>query len=320
MQSITIWLSIALGILFFLEIFDYFVLYRKQGWFRSLCFLFVVCVMLPYPLLVPENLGWIRFFFSMVVFNKILKSLEITYNHVNPEHLKSFGRYLFWSLNFPEPTWPATEDQAFQSKIQGKKRIFRSLIKLALLSGLFVFSTIFSFVDTLFYVRMLWLMLVAYLLFSALIDMITGITMQSGIFLEEVFDSPLLAKSPREFWGKRWNLYFRNVCHRNVFEPLGGTKRPVLAVVCVFGVSSLLHEYMIFVSAGKSCLGYMTLFFSCHCLATIAQTLLTKKIGKKKIFPAPIAIALHLSWMILVIPIFMEPILLLFPAHTWKLW
>ena len=319
MNFTTSWLVCALAILMLLEIFDYFVLQRQQGQTRFFCLLFVIFAMIPYPFLVPDSLSWIRFFFAMVVFNKIIKSLEITYHRVNPSHLKSFSRYLFWSLNFPEPTWPDTKEQAAQARKQGQKRILRFFFKETLVFGLFCLSTLLPQMHEWTYAKMLWLILFVYLHFSGIIDLITGVVMQSGIFLEEIFDAPLLSQSPREFWGRRWNIYFRNVSHRNIFLPMQGKIPVTMAVICVFGFSIMLHEYMIWVSLGTH-LGYMTAFFSIHCAATIAQTWFIRKTGKKKIFPVPVAICLYLTWMVLTVPLFMSPMLAIFPVHTWKLW
>ncbi|NUM37401.1 MAG: hypothetical protein HUU50_22900, partial [Candidatus Brocadiae bacterium] len=304
------WLAFALLALMALEIFDYFILQKQTGQSRFFCLIFAIAGILPYPFFVPESLlyaNWIRFFFAMVVFNKIIKSIEIAYYRVKPEHLESFGRYLFWSLNFPEPTWPKTQEDASIAKKQGQIRILRFFLKETLVLGLVCLSTLFPEMHNWIPIKMLWLMLFAYLHFSGLIDIITGVVMQSGIMLEEVFDSPLVSQSPREFWGKRWNIYFRNVSHRNIFLPAQGKMPVVLGVICVFALSIILHEYMIWVSLGVQYLGYMTAFFSIHCAATIAQTWFRQKTGKKKIFPMPVAICLNLSWMILTAPIFMYP-------------
>ncbi|CEI95141.1 hypothetical protein RMCBS344292_09340 [Rhizopus microsporus] len=59
----------------------------------------------------------------------------------------------------------------------------------------------------------------AYLIFGAA-DIIAGaIQTVSGQKMEDMFDSPFIATSPRDFWSRRWNRHIRNLLHRQVFRP-----------------------------------------------------------------------------------------------------
>lgn len=75
--------------------------------------------------------------------------------------------------------------------------------------------------------------------------------------------SPPLAKSLSDFWGRRWNVWTSDLFRQIIFRPLH--KRPMLALVMVFLVSGVFHEWAInvplYVVTGKNCFGSMILYF-----------------------------------------------------------
>lgn len=307
------WLPAFLAALAAMELYDYFVLRGRCGAARfwGVSLLSVAAVV--WPFLSPAQ-PILRFVLGMVVFNKIIKTIELAYGRVSdPQMVATFGRYLFWSLNFPDTQWPATRDDAVKARQDGMRRLGRFLAKAVVSAGLVALLLTVPAIRDYYWLKITWWLFLACFGFSGVSDFVTGSAMLTGVRFIEMFDSPLLARSPREFWSKRWNLYFREVCHRNVFLPLGGAKRPLLAVCAVFAVSALMHEYLIFVSIGWNMIGYMSAFFALHCCATIAQTLLGRMLGKKKLLPRPVAIILHIAWMILTSPLLIMPLLQIFP-------
>ncbi len=292
---------------------DYFLLKASHGIQRILgiCCVIMVSILLPFWL--PTTSPILLFLAAMIVFNKIIKTLEIAYSRVyDPAMVESFPRYLFWSMNFPDSVWPASIEQRQHNRKQGQKRLLRSIPKWIALVCLWLCTSTFPILYEYYYLKMLCLGLSGYFVFAGLVDCVIGIMMQTGIYFQEIFNNPLMSSSPREMWGKRWNLYFRDVAHRNIFLPLGGTKRPLIAVCAVFATSALLHEYLIFVSQGFSMFGYMSLFFLLQCLATIAQTTLTHWLAKKSVLPNSLGIMLHQLWLLLTLPLLAEPMLCIF--------
>jgi hypothetical protein len=71
-----------------------------------------------------------------------------------------------------------------------------------------------------------------------------------GCDAKPIMDWPAKSQSLAEFWGKRWNLAFRDLTHRYLFRPL--TKRFGVAGATAVGfvVSGLVHELAITVPAG----------------------------------------------------------------------
>ncbi len=148
-----------------------------------------------------------------------------------------------------------------------------------------------------------------YLGFSGLTDILSGLAMQGGIWLHESFVFPPAARSPRDFWGQRWNLFIHRFAARNIFVPFGGRRRPLRAMAAVFIASGLLHEYLVLASGGtwSPYAGYMMLFFALHGLAAGVQTQLERR-HKRARLPRPVAVALHQAWMTCTAPLFFAPL------------
>lgn len=65
-----------------------------------------------------------------------------------------------------------------------------------------------------------------------------------------IMDAPVRSTSLAEFWGRRWNLAFRDYSHRFVFRPAARRWNGSVATWCVFLFSGLIHELAISVPAG----------------------------------------------------------------------
>ena len=317
-----LWLVLSIILLTLMQIYDYYVLRNSNGFLRVAALSILVAGALCWPYLVPADLLLVRFLFAMIVFNKIIKSVEIAYNRVHdPAMVENFGRYLMWSSNFPDTIWSKTKEDKQKARQGGIQRIQRGILKYIVVGIFMAFSTAFHGMHAYYYFSMLWLAFLAYFVFSGLADLVTGMIMLSGVGMVELFNNPLLARSPTRILGTSAGTF---ILERFVtvifFYPLGGPKRPLIATVAVFLVSVLLHEYMIFVCLGATMLGYMTAFFMIHCLATIIQTILAHKTGRKEIFPRWSAIIMHSAWLVLTLPLLAEPILKIIPITTWRLW
>jgi D-alanyl-lipoteichoic acid acyltransferase DltB (MBOAT superfamily) len=143
--------------------------------------------------------------------------------------------------------------------------------------------------------------------------------MQTGVRIGPMFDAPLLARSPRDFWSRRWNLAFRNLMHRLVFEPIRARGFPRLGVALVFALSAAIHEYLVVAALGRT-RGHMTAFFLLHGLATLADGTLARLRGGRRLLPRPLAIAAHLVWFLATTPLFFAPVLEIYSVHRWRLW
>ena len=81
-----------------------------------------------------------------------------------------------------------------------------------------------------------------------------------GLDFDDPFDSPFLARTPGEFWGRRWNTWVTHMLHRYVFVPSAGRHHPFRGTLAAFAVSGLVHE-AIFARVPGAAFGWMLAYF-----------------------------------------------------------
>jgi Membrane bound O-acyl transferase family len=90
---------------------------------------------------------------------------------------------------------------------------------------------------------------------------IVGLLWQSfGVNARPIMSAPLRSTSLGEFWGKRWNLGFRQLAHELIFRPLLRTLGAGAAGFLVFVVSGLIHDLVISLPA-RAGYGLPTAYF-----------------------------------------------------------
>jgi D-alanyl-lipoteichoic acid acyltransferase DltB (MBOAT superfamily) len=83
---------------------------------------------------------------------------------------------------------------------------------------------------------------------------------QIGIAATPIMRTPLFAASLADFWGKRWNLAFRDFAHTFVFRPTHRRTGAAAATMLVFLASGLIHDLVISLPA-KAGYGWPTVYF-----------------------------------------------------------
>ncbi len=81
-----------------------------------------------------------------------------------------------------------------------------------------------------------------------------------GIRAEPIMSAPLRSASLAEFWGKRWNLGFRQLAHELIFRPLYRSLGADVAGFLIFAASGLIHDLVISVPP-RAGYGLPTLYF-----------------------------------------------------------
>ena len=264
----------------------------------------------------PERSG-LRFLLLLPSLLLMIKTWEIAVN--KPREEVFFGAYsslFFWSVFWPEGHR--------SSEVSVRKAVRRKWAKTAafiVLKGLTVFGLLGlnDWVDlhSNWFTSVTWMGFTMYLSLAVVIDTYRLLSHWFGIDQPDFFNAPPLARNPRDFWGRRWNLWFTQTTHRLIFQPLGGEQRPVVAASGVFVFSALMHEYMVMVSLGRFD-GRMIVFFLLHGGATILFTIFAKGYGRKLTLPAPVAVPVHFVWFVATAPLFFGPLDDIFTLHEWS--
>lgn len=278
-----------------------------------------IVVPLAVPFVVP--VGWVypRALTSVLCIVMAGKAYELWRDRVpEPRLLQHPGTFCFWLLVPPKAQLPHDVAEADRVRAQGRGRLLRAALKVPGVAALTLVHLHWPAVHHDPWVEAFWALWLTYLGVSAFVDLVSGLAMQTGIDVAEGFDAPPLARSPRDFWGQRWNLVVHDLVFRHVFMPLGGIRKPLRSTMGVFIVSGLIHELFVL-----SCLGhvgrypgFMLLFFAIHGVAVMAQLAWDRGPGRRSTMARPLAIALHLGWITLTSPLFFAPLGEIF-ARAW---
>lgn len=144
------------------------------------------------------------------------------------------------------------------------------------------------------------LMLYFVLNLTAASDFLSAFCLLLGADIDDLFDAPLWAQSPRDFWSRRWNKFINRFALKHVALPIGRRYTPSAVIIVVFATSGAFHEYFAWgVGKEDAKYGSMMLFFSIQG----AVVWLGEKV---KIPPLPHALetALTFTWMMLTAPLF----------------
>jgi hypothetical protein len=279
---------------------------RSTIWLPS-AGLLAAALMVGAPWLVPASLPAMRLFAGLLGWLAVTKAAELARNLPrDPQTRASTGAFVLWLL-MPRPsTWPTTATERARFRAEGAQRGLRGLSKAVCLLGLIALSLSQPGLHTHLWLHSAWGLCLCYLVFSGGMDLLTCIPMLFGVHVAENFDSPFLAASPSELWARRWNFWFHEFVRREVFLPL--RRSPRRAVLATFAVSGLAHEYLVVAALGRSS-GQMLAFFMLQGLAVLLSH---RRAGR---LPRKLTWALHMGWLILTLPLFLQPILQIAPLH-----
>ncbi|HKH99969.1 MAG TPA: MBOAT family protein [Candidatus Sulfotelmatobacter sp.] len=100
-----------------------------------------------------------------------------------------------------------------------------------------------------------------------------------GIDAQPIMLKPILSKTLSEFWGKRWNLGFRQLAHDLIFHPLHRRTGVAAAGLLVFVASGLIHDLVISLPA-RGGYGLPTGYFILQGLGvTLERSALGRQLG-----------------------------------------
>ena len=246
------WIVFSL-LLVSLPIYAYLVL-RPRGGKRGIFALtpaVAAAAALPFAMPAPPEARALASVVAVVLAAKCFELARGSYR--DPAMLATFPRFVFWMFIPPDSRAPKTTGDAIRARELGRRRLLRGTFKAVLAIGLIGLNSAIPGLHEAFWSTTLWAMWAIYLVASGMTDLGSGVAMQSGIFVAENFDAPLIARSVREFWGKRWNVFITTFAFRNIFLPLGGRRAPLSATLAVFIASGLMHEYVVVASVRSGC-------------------------------------------------------------------
>jgi alginate O-acetyltransferase complex protein AlgI len=127
-----------------------------------------------------------------------------------------------------------------------------------------------------------------------------------GVPATPLFDAPLASTSLTEFWGRRWNIAFTEMCQLAVYRPLSPLLGRGTATAAAFAFSALLHELAISVPV-KSGYGLPLAYFALHGALTVGEKKLAQK-GQGLFARSPWAGRIWtLAWLAVPMPILFHP-------------
>ena len=97
----------------------------------------------------------------------------------------------------------------------------------------------------------------------------------NGRLVTPIMNRPILAASVSEFWGKRWNLAFRDYAHVTLFLPLARKWGAVAGSMAGFAFSGVIHELAISLPA-RGGYGWPMLYFVIQGLGVLSERQLAK--------------------------------------------
>lgn len=100
-----------------------------------------------------------------------------------------------------------------------------------------------------------------------------------GVDAAPLMRAPLLAENLTDFWGRRWNVAFRDFAYAFVYRPVAQSQGPVAATWMVFLFSGLIHDIAISLPA-RGGYGWPTIYFLLQAAAImVARSRVGKRLG-----------------------------------------
>jgi D-alanyl-lipoteichoic acid acyltransferase DltB (MBOAT superfamily) len=92
----------------------------------------------------------------------------------------------------------------------------------------------------------------------------------AGIDARPIMHAPLSASSLSDFWGRRWNLGFRQLTHRLIFQPVRARSGVLAATLLSFLASGVIHDLVISLPA-RGGYGLPTCYFIFQGLGVVLE-------------------------------------------------
>ena len=125
-----------------------------------------------------------------------------------------------------------------------------------------------------------------------------------GTKLPKLHDDPILSRTLREFWGRRWNPSVRHMLNDHCFLPLVTRFSPPIAVMGTFVASAFLHFWLTFAAVGPLLASSMATYFVIQGALLLLERRLAVSHWRLRAQRAWTA-----GCLLLPLPLFLEPLL-----------
>lgn len=267
----------------------------------------VAAALVSVPLWIPLPFGPWRCVAAALSLAMAMKTLQLQTGLAPPSALPRAAVFLLWFVFPPRTQSVQTKAARWEVRRQGLWRLARGCGKAVLLLALIAAHA-----------RQTWpwpLGVLAgafeiYFILSGLADALTALTCLLGFATDEVFAAPFAARSPADFWGRRWNLFVSGFLRRQVFAPLARGGHVYRGAAAVFLLSGLAHEYFVLVSVGAAAYegGFMMAFFALQGVAVMAAAWWRAHLRPARFAPAWLKVSAHWLWLAATAPLFIYPL------------
>lgn len=254
------------------------------------------------PFLTPSTPQWLRLIVSALAVVWAARTWEHAHGR-QPNVAAAWRFWLWWGVP-ADARLPRTTEEAIENRRAGMRRLARAAAKLGVVVGVVVVNRAVDDITQSTIVFVGWSMIYLYACISGIADALTGALMLTGLHMSESFEAPMLARSPSEFWGRRWNRFVTRWAFRNVFIAAGGRRTPGRATMRVFVISGLMHEYLLIACqhGWSRYAGWTLAFFVVHGLAVVVGNTIERTLPR-----AP-AVLLHIAFLFATTPLFLIPL------------
>lgn len=233
------------------------------------------------PFLIPPTGELVRFLLFLPLFHFGVTHVDLAFRRrMSPEEPFSFREYLR-AMSFAfGGIYSAIRDRGKPDVKGGMKYLFSGVSQIAFGMLMILLNTYFRTPEWSWPISTILKLGCFYWFGSGLTDLNFGLCRFLGREVSPVYREPIRAISPEDLWSNRINLYMRQYLIRFIFLPLGGTKRPNLAIMITFLVSGIIHEYQ-FDVASSAVRGYVLAFFAANGLAVVLERKFKRFLRKK---------------------------------------
>lgn len=312
------WLLWLLGTVAIWPGLGWYALHHRKTVGRWVCLWLMVALPLLLPWMAPSASSGLRFVLLIPGLLLMGKTWELATNRPSsPQHFADWRRFSAWALCPPEGVLCTDAETKSKAMRHGRALGMRGTGKILCMTVLLALNDAVELHD-IELVSVIWMAFLMYFSFGGVVDVVGALASIFGVQQTDFLSSPVIARNPRDFWARRWNLWFTQTAHRLIFQPLGGSRKPIFAGMAVFAFSAIMHEYMVFVSLQRFD-GRMLLFFGLHGLMTAAYAVYARGPGRTHRIPQPIAVGMHLAWFVATAPLFFGPVNEVFALSDWSL-